>query len=264
MNIMPRPKGSKSLGIPKRGMPEVIDIAKVLFQRAGDNTFSFSDFKEFLSLEKAAATPLVGILSSDYGIIEKAEGGWKLSDLGRRIANDDFNAVKESFIRNPIFNDLTSRFEGKSITAGVIIDYLKKKYKKGENVLIIAQRFMEMMGYVKPVEGVPVGSPEDNQFPDKNISRWFRVFQLKYALTSPKEDIKKLAESIENEFKNDKDEGIRTTAESIMENKSKEEILKVLVDNLIKIASKKYPNIILYFEKENPSKNEGLESKTDK
>lgn len=246
-----RPKGSKSIGIPSISVSVAIDLARRLFEVIRDASTSRSDIADALNLKKGSISPTLGVLSG-YGLIEKTSNGWKLSELGIRSINNDISAVKESFEMNSIFKDLYNRFGNEKVTSGVIIDYLRKNYRKGSNVLVITERFLDTINYIESLKRSyqEVGLSEEVKSEEEitGIAKWFKVFQLKYALTTPKEDIKKLAENINNDFKNDEDEAIKTIAESIMENKNKEEVLKILVNNLIKIASKKYPNTILYFE----------------
>jgi len=64
----------------------------------------------------------------------------------------DANSVKEAFEKNVIFRNLSMQFGDKQITSGIIVDYLKKQYKKGENVVLITNRFIEAMNFINSLK----------------------------------------------------------------------------------------------------------------
>lgn len=241
-----RPKGSTSLGIPTKGLQEVVDIVQTLYQKVGGNIMTFSDFTQFLGLNTAQASPLLGVLSTDYGLLEREDGNWKLSELGIQVANKDIVAITESFERNSIFKDLSRRFQDKSVTPGVINDHIKKTYKKGQNVYLITERFLESLTYINSLKGNLSQSQQriirKGEF---DSAKWFKVIQLQYALNPEQMDIDKMIDIVADDLRDDEDVAIRTLAESMKENKDHKDVLKILINNLVNIVSKKHPNQIL-------------------
>lgn len=236
-----RPKGTKSLGIPTKGIKEAIDLTKIIYDKFGDNTMSFSEMIESMKLKKGISTPTVGALYS-YGLIEKVGNiGWKVSELGKMGVLGDANSVKEAFEKNVIFRNLSMQFGDKQITSGIIVDYLKKQYKKGENVVLITNRFIEAMNFINSLKKNAPKQKEIEAVSSKDTAKWFKVIQLKYALKPPKEEISKLADIVAQEFENIDNTALKTLGRSIKENKNNKEILIVLVNNLIQIANEEYP-----------------------
>ncbi|MFH1223242.1 MAG: hypothetical protein V1647_02740 [Pseudomonadota bacterium] len=221
---------------------------KTLYDNFGSSIVSFSDIMKSLSLEKASATPLVGMLSTDYGFLQRAENGWKLTELGEKAAMGGADAIKEAFERNSILKDLSNRFGDKNVSPGLIIDHLRKNYKKGANVNFIADRFMQSMAFIKALKGETiVTTPRPPVYGTETTleqSKWLKIIQLKYALKPPKvEDKKILANSIAEDFKNDNDAGIRSIANMIKKYKDNDEILVGFIDDLLTELRKRHPDL---------------------
>ena len=154
-----RPKGSKSLGIPQRGLKDALELTKMIYDNVNDKIMSFQEMTDYMKLQKGSANPVVGALF-EYGLIERSSNGWKVSDLGKNALFGDATSAKAAFEKNTIFRDLSIQFGDKDITEGILIDYLKKKYKKGENVFLIARRFSEGVAYIRSLGGTTIKLPE--------------------------------------------------------------------------------------------------------
>ena len=213
---MGRPKGSKSkLGIPPKGIIEAVALVKSAYEKAGNNIMSVQDITDFMNLKKGSNYPMLGMLASDYGLIEK-EGdiGYRISDLGERAIKGEKFAIKESFEKNSLFRDLSTQFWDKNVTPGLIIDYLKKKYKKGDNVNLIAQRFLEGSNYIKSIGGSQysseLNSPKNSE-PSPIDEDIILLLKLKYLFIPPSENIKESTlKSILEKFRNSNDVGIKS------------------------------------------------------
>ncbi len=235
-----RPKGSKSIGIPLKGVKEAVELVRMVYEKAGDKTMSFSEMAEYMKLQKGSSTPAVGAVY-EYGLIERSGIGWKVSELGKDAIGGNRESVKEAFEKNTIFRDLSIQFGDKEITEGILIEYLRRKYKKGGNVFLIAKRFMEGLQYIKSLESSR--TPAESIEP-RDEAKWFKVIQLKYSL-NPTKEISKLADDVAEEFENVNDVALKTLAKSIKENKNNKEVLTVLIDNLIQISRREYKSEIL-------------------
>ncbi len=262
-----RPKGSKSrLGIPPKGIIEALALVKGAYEQSKGNTMSVQDITEFMNLKKGSNYPILGMLATDYGLIEKeGEIGYKISDLGKRAIKGEKFAVKESFEKNPIFRDLSSQFWDKNVTPGLIVDYLKKKYKKGENVSTITQRFLEGVNYIKSLgtkqesyeseSEVQIGSTDD-------LIKIINIIKLKYALNPPqKEELKSIVEGVCNELKNDRNEAIKALAHNMEKNKNNNEVLKALSESLLSVISAYNPKLNIL--NESPKERKKSEKRDD-
>jgi hypothetical protein len=229
-----RPKGSKSnIGIPMKGIKEAISLTKMAYEKGKDSIMSFSEISGHMGLQKGSNTTTMGALSA-YGFVEQSEGGWKVSELGKRAINGEKEAIRASFEKVDLFRELSSQFGGKNVSPGLVIDYLKKKYKKGENVKIIEQRFSEGMDFIKGLE------PEKPQFKSvkTDAPEIIDLIKLKYALHPPEEkDIKELANKVHLSFKDNQDPSIKILAENINKNKENKGALLALVDSILGILN---------------------------
>jgi len=240
-----RPPGSKSIGIPFKTIMESADLVKMALNEAGDNTMSFKEMSEFMKLPRGAAIPTAGALV-EFGLVEKSSLGWKISDLGKIVSKGDPAAYKEALEKNEIFRDLSRRYWNRLVTPGIINGYLKSKYRKGENVFRITERFLEAMEFIKRLQTESGGLgklSEEEKFQPFTISDWLKIIQLKYALEPPtKSEIENLAEQVANSLDNSSDISFKAISSNIRQYKENKEILAVQVDNIMKIVSAKYPN----------------------
>jgi len=93
------------------------------------------------------------------------------------------------------------------------------------------------------VEGKPSVLP-------KPKTEWFKIIQLKYALTpSEQKEISNLANEIAEELKNNEDASIRILSNRIKQNLENKSVLTTLVDSIVDILSEKYPDFVLKSEK---------------
>lgn len=242
---MPRKKGSKSkLGIPTRGLQEAVDLTKMAYNKAGDKSMSFSEIAEFMKLQKGVSTPTIGALK-EYGLVEKSDLGWRISATGKNAIFGDAEAIKNLFMKNPVFADLYRRFGSKNVTHGIIEQHLRAKYRKGENVGLIVKRFVEGVSYIKGHKSGHISNGSEMQIENNtNHSHIIALIKLKYALNPPsKKEIHTIIDTLEEELK-DEDKAITTLIKSIKENREKHDVAKILFDNLISIISAKYPFLI--------------------
>lgn len=240
-----RPKGAKSqLGIPIKDIDEAVQLVKLVFDKQGSKNITFEDLAKSMSIQTGA---LVRISNSfkEYGLLEQTEIGWKVTDLGRRAVSNDKAALKEAFEKNDIFKELSGLFWDKDISENIVFDYLKKKYKKGENVKIITDRFLKGREYIKSIEGENIFIPPQ-EGARADTSKIIKLIKLKYALNPPKEEeIDNLVEDIIKELRESNIISIKVLTESIDKNKTKEKraVLSVLIDNIIGILSEDYPEL---------------------
>ncbi len=203
------------------------------YEKGKDNLMSFSEISTHMGLQKGSDTPIVGALKS-YGFLEQLGGGWKISNLGKRAINGEKEAVRSAFEKVDLFRELSSEFGGKSASPGLIEDYLRKKYRKGENVKIIARRFSEGMDYI---ELLGLGKPPEAPITDKPSSyNTLSLIELKYALKPAEaKDTEALAGKIYENFRDNPNKGIKVLAENIKKNKKNNDVLRALVESLLAV-----------------------------
>jgi len=232
---MPRKKGSKSkLGVPIKGLPEVIALVRMAYDNVGDKSMSFREMTTFMKLPKGISTPAIGAISA-YHLIEKSNLGWRVSDLGKNAIFNDVNSVKEAFTKNPIFADLYEKFGDKEVTAGIIENYIKSKYKKGGGVAVIINRFLEGLEYINGLKGGKQFKSIETKQTNIDITN---LLKLKYALNPPKkEEISKLAVTVSKDLESIEDISIKTISKSITKNKENSDVLNVLINNVLDILN---------------------------
>ena len=242
---MGRPKGSRSLGIPIRGLAEAIDLTKILYEKVGKKHMSYQELAGFLGLRGGSSFPVVGALS-EYGFIEKIGEYWKVSDTGELAIKEDIPTLKHALERNPVFKDLLNQFKDKEVTPGAIENHLRKKYKKRSNVHTTVNRFLKSKSYIDSLEkeiSDMISDPIEPITEEIDLTKWIKLIKLKYALNPPKEtEINKLFKEVVDVW-GEEDVAISTLSKSIEDNKENKEIQKVLIKSLIDIIVKKYPMI---------------------
>ena len=230
-----RPKGSKTdIGIPMKGLRAAVALIKMAYEKGKNSTMSFSEMSDHMGLQKGSNTTTIGALSF-YGFVEQAEGGWRISALGKRAINREKEATRTAFEKVNLFRELSSQFGGKDVSTGLITDYLKKKYRKGENVnRLIAERFLEGMDYIanlglgKSQNGTPL------EIIEKPSNKIIDLIELKYALKpAEQKDTEALAMKIYESFKDNPNKGVKILAENIKKNKKNNAALRALVESIL-------------------------------
>lgn len=243
-----RPAGAKSKsGIPTKSLPEMIDLAKKAYENAGDSAMSVEDITNYLGLIKGSNYPILGMLT-EAGVIEKIGIGYKVTDLAKRAISGDRQAIKLIFERNKIFGDLSAHYGDQDITQGLVVAYVKQKYKKGENADLIAQRFLEGRTYINSTgigkSYVDVGTKTVEKDSFEN-SAMIAVVKLKYALNPINDDeLKSLKEEVCKKLKKNQDAGISALATSLERNMNDDKIFNALFDSLWEVLQSKYKDLV--------------------
>jgi hypothetical protein len=231
-----RPKGSKTeIGIPIKSLKESIVLTRMAYEKGKESIMSFSEISGHMGLQKGSDTPAMGALSF-YGFVEQSEGGWRISTLGKKAINGEKESVRTAFEKVNLFRELSSQFGGKNVSTGLIMDYLKKRYRKGENVnKLIAERFLDGMEYISNLSSGNQQTKHTETI-EKSSNNIINLIELKYAL-KPAEgvDIETLASKVHENFKNNSNHSVKVLSENINKSKKNKEALKVLVDSLLAI-----------------------------
>lgn len=229
--ISGRPKGSKS-GIPFTSFPEAMEHAKNIWEKAQYNEVSFKEISSFMKVHEKKAVRILNALQDFYGVVEKTpSNNWRLTDAGKRLVKNDSLALKEVFTKNPMFAELYNNFGNKQVTEGVILDYIRKKYKYVD-VEEVKRRLMEGLEIIKK------GSQQKHQeHADVSIKQdsILPLFQLRYALKpATREEIEALAIKVEKILEDSGDDTLKLLAELMQEKRKDHGELANLLDKAMK------------------------------
>jgi len=221
-----RPKGSK-IGLPFTTFPEALDYVNKIWQKAQYNEMAFKDMSSFMGLHPKKAVRVLNTLKDFYGVIEKTESGyWRLTDVGKRAVRNEHTALKEIFSKNPMFAELHNTFGSKSVTEGVILDHIRKKYK-GVDVEEAKRRLLEGISIIGQ------NKKDGYEHPNQNMSQDFilPLFQLRYALKPPSnEEIENLVEKVAIGLKGSNDDVLKFISGLMIEKKKERGELVNLLD----------------------------------
>ncbi|VVB74892.1 Uncharacterised protein [Candidatus Tiddalikarchaeum anstoanum] len=135
-------------GIPQVSLTEAIGYLTKVYTIIGTNLKSFAGMAEVMDISIAGAKRAFGELKI-YGLLEQEGTGWKVSDLGKRVANGDKAAVITTLETNSILKDLYAELKDKQCDRDFIEDYIKKKrFGYNLNVSHVANRFLEALEYI--------------------------------------------------------------------------------------------------------------------
>lgn len=234
-----RPRKART-GLPSIKMMEAIEWVKKLYDKFGNTLVSFSDVAETIGLKEAYAKIALGKIRSEYGLLDQKDLGWEITDLGRRAAQGERDAIIQVMKKNKILGNLFDEFKDKTVSRGYLEDFIKKRRYKGFiDTSGIADRFLEYMDYINKIKkgGIP------SKIPGEQKVEWFKILiQLKYALNPPEQrEISSLANEVAEELKNNEDVSIRKLSNQIKQNLENNDILTALVDTIVDILSEKYP-----------------------
>lgn len=225
-----RTKGSKNK-LPFIKFPEVIDYVKMVWSKAQYNEMSFKDISNFMNLHPQKAVRVLNILQNFYGVVEKVENNWRLTDAGKRIVKKDYMALKEVFSKEPMFADLLNSFGNKNVTEGVILEHIKRKYK-GIDADEVLLRFKEGQKIIEEN-----AKKHDISEKKTNITQDFALslFQLYYALKPPSNKERNiLVENVVKGLENSDDGVLKLISELMKEKKDDEKELTNLLNKTMK------------------------------
>jgi hypothetical protein len=192
------------------------------------------------------AVKLFGFIEKHFGLLERTSDKlWKVSDLGRRVAKGEKPAIKEALEKNSIYRDLSSNFWTRDVMVGAVETYVRGHYKQGENAKLIAEKFIEAKEYINGLTGkIEIDNTQDlrDSVNFENVPLVaFKIMQLKYALSPPKEpEIEAIVENVAEELKSTNDNALKNLGNSLTENKSNKDVLKALTDTTWAILKTKH------------------------
>ncbi len=153
-----RPKGSKSRAdIPIKTLEESVDLTKKVYESYKDASISPTEIADTLGLPKASIFPVLGALDK-YRLMENDEHGWHVTDLGKKAIRGERQALGGALEGVPILKRLSTQFLGKGVSRGIIEDFIRKNYRQGENVELIATKFLDAKNYIEGFTGTGVAT----------------------------------------------------------------------------------------------------------
>jgi len=229
-------------GLPQVNMIDAIDYVKKAYESAGTNLKSFAGLAKVMGISEVFAKRAFGELR-EYGVIEQESNGWRISDLGRRVARDEKSAVIEMLEKNPILKTLYSELRDKDYDKDFVLDFIKKKrFAYNINISLVADRFFAAMDYIGKLEEGGASFIGGTKSPIPN-TLFLSMIRLKYALSPPdKKERIRLVEELYNEAEKSDDVIIRSLTKQMRNKKDHEQVLFSLLESLMDIIAQKYPS----------------------
>lgn len=238
-----RPRGSTSTsGVLQTTLIDAVEYVKEAYNAYGQKTASYDEMRNSMGLKHGAAIKAFGDLIK-YRFIEKVgDINWRVTDVGKMVTMGDRGILLEAFNKNPIFVELYNKFGDMENTPDSIKAYIRRKYKKGGNVSVIVEKYLQAVEFVNSFKtniAMPIKEPIISE-----PKRMLNVIQLKYALNPPSsKEIGVLVDGVCDDFKNEDAPGVRTIVKQLQHKKEDRETVRMLFEMLIEALSEKYPEI---------------------
>ncbi|MCL5009499.1 MAG: hypothetical protein M1433_00750 [Candidatus Parvarchaeota archaeon] len=123
-----RKRGSKS-GLPFTKFSDAVAYAKTLWNAKGDSEMTPLDIAKDLGFKLPKAVRVIGALNRNYNILEKVGKLWRLSDIGKGVANNNKDSLMASFTNEKMFKELFNEFNDRKVTDEAMVSSIKSKYK---------------------------------------------------------------------------------------------------------------------------------------
>lgn len=224
-------------------------IEMVVSSNKGD-IISFGDMGNAIRKKGGNLNRIVTALR-EYSLIEKSGiSEWRITELGKSIAiNKNPNDIFKSFISSVINSRLWGKFKGGKPSPNVLIRHIQfSEHIKDKASRKLAKLFLKNYDYIISIIGAGGEPTEETKGTTItkgpiSVNEWIKVIQLKYALKPPsKPDIEKLADEVADALGKSNEVSLKAIASSIKEYKDNNDILLVMIENIMKIISAKYPN----------------------
>jgi len=142
----------RSRGLPQVSVIEAIKYIKNAYKEVGNKLKSFDGMTEAMGIKKEFGSRAFGELR-DYNLIIQEGVGWRITDLGRRVASDEKNAVIEVLLKNDIMKHLFDNFKDQNVDKDFLETYIKKRrLKYNINSSTVADRFIDAMKYINGLQ----------------------------------------------------------------------------------------------------------------
>ena len=237
----------KGIPVPQISINEAIGYIRKVYDAVGESAMPFSEAMKLMGVSTDYGKVFVKGFK-DYGLMEQTKNGfWKITDLGIKCLNGDYDSIKQAFVKVPVFDQLMSTFGEGKYTPEAVKESLKRQYHKSDNYVRIAvERFLAGKKYLDGIEkGEKAPTELEVSMDAVDSLKALKIIQLSYALNPPTEkDIESLVDEVYDQLKSDQNPAIRTLAESMKENKKNKQNLVLLFENIKKILSEKYPTLI--------------------
>lgn len=225
-----RPKGSKN-SLPFTTFPEAISYTQMIWEKAKDGEISFKEICSGIGLHEKKAVRVLNSLKDFYGVVEKKDRSWCLTDAGKRLARNEAMALRDVFTKDPMFADLYARFGERSVTEGVILDYIQKKYK----FIDAEETKQRLLAGITRISGGSAQKISSSAEPAMDKDFALPLFKLRYALKpATKEELDGLVTSVIKRLEASGDETLKLLSELMHEKRKNSEDLVNLLDKAMR------------------------------
>jgi hypothetical protein len=244
--LTPKKVREKGISVPSISINEAIGYTRKVYDIVGESAMPFSEAMKIMGVSTDYGKVFIKVFK-DYGLMAQNKNGfWLITSLGIKCLIGEYDAIRQAFVKVPVFDQLMSTFGDGKYTPEAIKVYLKNQYHKSDNyVKVASERFWAGKAYLESIKGGEHAPSELEVSMDASgIRKTLKIIQLSYALNPPsKNEIDDLVGDVYNELKDDENPAIRTLSESMKNNKNNPQNLELLFENIKKILSEKYPAI---------------------
>ncbi|MBI2084627.1 MAG: hypothetical protein HYT70_03395 [Candidatus Aenigmarchaeota archaeon] len=144
---------------PAIGIDEAIQLIKKGYERGGDEILTFEEICRHMGIKGGSRSRYMASLKM-YGLVAKTGTlGWQITELGKKVASDDKDAIAQSFLTPDIHNEIKAAYPSRPSLGSVIAFLKKKKIKVSPG--IVANRYIEGFEYVQKINpNLEVVKPE--------------------------------------------------------------------------------------------------------
>lgn len=213
-------KGVKNK-LPFTTFPDAVTYARMLYKAQKDKEMTSNDIAKDLGFKGPKAVRIIGALSRTYDLLEKSGKLWKLSEIGKKVANNDRDALISSFTHDKMFSELFNKFKDRQVTDDAITSSIKTDYKYVD-VSEVKNRLKDGINLIKSI-GNSTTLPSDNGALSEEDLR--SLIKLRYALMPPRpEEINQLENKAIEILSEASDDVLKTLANLMKSNKGNKEL----------------------------------------
>ena len=134
-------------GLPTISLLQAIKYIKDAHKIIENRLVNSDKLAEVMNIKKQYSSVVFGCLSSDYGLIQRVDAGWSITELGKRVVKDDRDAIVELIKKSNILNQLYNQLKDKDVDKSYIESLIKNK-RGNYNVSYITEKYMEVIDYL--------------------------------------------------------------------------------------------------------------------
>lgn len=133
---------------PAIDLDTAINLIRKAYAKGKDSIMTFEEINKNMGVKGGSRSVYTNSLKL-YGLAEKTELGWQITNIGKRVAVSDVRAIASAFLIPEINTLITKIFNGKKPTPDALIAFLKRQNVKSADV--IARRYLRGFEYITKI-----------------------------------------------------------------------------------------------------------------